>query len=519
MMNIRAAFRALVGSDSLKRRRDEVELAAIELEMAGIVAARDNLEAIIKNNPIQDPDELQWDDVFNIDAAGVHLSEDMSTQVLRTSRELCIATAHGKNIIANMVNFTIGKGMTMEPRVTDDAKKVAMKAFWLSWARRQLWPLKEEEIARRVFRDGEVFLRWFPNWDDIYFRFVAPERIYDPNHNISHGIKTKKKDVETVISYCYCPDRSKPQFTPLSVEKIDHIKIGVDSDTKRGLPYLFPVFDRVEQYDKWLRDRVILNRLRSAVALIRKHKGASPTQVDTFAKEAADLRTTSAATGFESRRRKILPGSIIDTGGATDYEFIAPNLDARDVAADGRSILLCVATGAGQTEYMVTGDASNANYSSTMVTREPVVKGFESWQKFFGVFWERIWVRVMSWGIRKGLGWSEEDVELGCEVTPSSRLMVLNVLDETTARNTMRDAGVISVPTWSREFGYDPEDELERQKKWEEAGGKANQETNSTGEDNDGDTRSKGESGGGGDPDVDGGSFKDPKKPKEADEP
>ena len=74
-------------------------------------------------------------------------------------------------------------------------------------------------------------------------------------------------------------------------------------------------------------------------------------------------------------------------------------------AGDGRHILLNIAAGSGLAEYMVTGDASNANYSSSMVAESPAVKEFEDIQDESKDAYIEIWDRVMENGMRykKGL--------------------------------------------------------------------------------------------------------------------
>ena len=65
--------------------------------------------------------------------------------------------------------------------------------------------------------------------------------------------------------------------------------------------------------------------------------------------------------------------------------------------------MLCTAAGAGLPEFMLTSDAANANYSSTMVAEGPAVKMFQSEQNFFANEFTQIWRWVMREAIAQQL--------------------------------------------------------------------------------------------------------------------
>ena len=53
-------------------------------------------------------------------------------------------------------------------------------------------------------------------------------------------------------------------------------------------------------------------------------------------------------------------------------------------------------------EFMLTSDASNGNYASTMVSEGPAVKMFQSEQQFFVEEFTRLWKRLMRDAMRLG---------------------------------------------------------------------------------------------------------------------
>ena len=74
------------------------------------------------------------------------------------------------------------------------------------------------------------------------------------------------------------------------------------------------------------------------------------------------------------------PGTILDAMAGTEYEFPAAGLDAGKYVIVLQAELRAIAARLVMPEFMLTSDASNANYSSTMVAEGPAVKMFERLQ-------------------------------------------------------------------------------------------------------------------------------------------
>jgi hypothetical protein len=72
--------------------------------------------------------------------------------------------------------------------------------------------------------------------------------------------------------------------------------------------------------------------------------------------------------------------AIIDTSDATDYQFPSEAAPVDKNVAAIQAELRAAAAALAMPEYMLSGDASNANYSSTMVAEGPAVKTFEAMQ-------------------------------------------------------------------------------------------------------------------------------------------
>ncbi len=153
-------------------------------------------------------------------------------------------------------------------------------------------------------------------------------------------------------------------------------------------------------FDEWLDIELQARKLQASIVLWRKVQG-SPSQVASIA-DAAQTSTVNDPMGT-ARKERYRPGSILTTSQATELEFLQPNTNFGDAVPLGRLLLLSTAAGAGVPEFMLTSDASNANFASTMVAEGPAVKLFESEQSFFTKEFSALWRWVMSEAVRQRL--------------------------------------------------------------------------------------------------------------------
>jgi len=174
-------------------------------------------------------------------------------------------------------------------------------------------------------------------------------------------------------------------------------------------------------------------------------------------------------------------------GGGVKYDMVAPNIQAADVQHDGRAILLAIATATRMAEYMVTGDASNANYASTMVSESPAVRAIENWQTFFEQEFNILFRKIIQSGISYGplptqskkITTQVESGELhtietkiptniNCDVEFPT-IISRNIKEETEAIIMQMNQGLISRETGRSRLGYDHKEEEEKIEKEESA--------------------------------------------------
>ena len=157
--------------------------------------------------------------------------------------------------------------------------------------------------------------------------------------------------------------------------QMQRLTANVDLSSPRGLPVFFALQNHLTDAVRTLKATGRIVEFRARIAMIRRHVNATRESVQQV------VETIKGDGGSPMKTARMYPyAAIIDASDATAYEF--PNEAApvdKNVAAI-QAELRAAAAALGMPEYMLSGDASNANYSSTMVAEGPAVKTFEALQ-------------------------------------------------------------------------------------------------------------------------------------------
>ena len=417
-----------------------------------------------------DPDEPYWDadgtrwlalgsQAPHGGQQGIPFTNEAEHAAIRLEcRALAVHNEFAINGHENRISYIVGTGhgyrVTPRPgrQVPDHLLQKAQEILWL-FLRRNLWHRRQQEIVRRRDRDGEVFLRFFPDPEGtLLVRFVEPEQVSTPDHlredpAASFGILTRPNDVESVLGYFVDGD-----YVP--AREIQHRKANVDLNVKRGLPLFYPVRKNLRRAEKLLRNMCAVAEIQSAIALIRKHSHLAWPAARDFPHAVAP-GTTAAAT---LPRQRFLPGTILDVYAGTDYEFPASGIDAARFVAVLQAELRAIAARLVMPEFMLTSDASNANYASTMVAEGPAVKMFQRLQQEMieedlQVMWRVLETAAQLRHIPPEL---LHDIDL--QAIPPT-LAVRDRLKEAQADAILVRSGAMSPQTMAMRHGLDPDRE------------------------------------------------------------
>jgi capsid protein len=297
-------------------------------------------------------------------------------------RALALSNEYAINGHENRVSYIVGSGHVSRVATPRDAtlQTVArdVQTVLDTFVRRNQWHKRQQEIVRRKDRDGECFIRLFAMEDgSTRIRFVEPGQVASPTQHAADpaaalGVQTDPADVETVMGY-WIDGRL------IDAGEIQHRKANVDANVRRGLPLFYPVRKNLRRAERLLRNMSTVAQIQSAIAVIRKHQAGTAAALEQFVRDQADAITTSP-TGREDFSRRYAPGTVLDVTAGTDYQFPAAGIDATRYVIVLQAELRAVAARLVMPEFMLTSDASNANYASTMVAEGPAVKMFQRLQ-------------------------------------------------------------------------------------------------------------------------------------------
>ena len=424
------------------------------------------------------------------DVLPVYINE-MGLKLIRDwSRRICQFNEFALNALENRVSYIVGKGFqyvvvpkrrkSMTPaqalNVVDagapDELAAAAQSVLDEFISRSRWNEREQECVRRCDRDGEAILRFFHVGEGrTAVRFVEPEYLTDiegGDHRM-YGVVTSPGDIEDVQFYSIVENPLAGWITSdIPANAILHIKANTDFDAKRGLPTLFPVRKNLERADKLLRNMSTMAQVQATFAVIRKHKQYAPSTVSAYQQGAADINVNMPISQRSLSIRQLVPGSIIDTSDKVEYDFPSAQVDASGLVAVLQAELRAIAARLVMPEFMLSVDASNANFASTMVAESPWVKKGERDQAFFarhfgdgehgkarcqGAMW-----RVLENAVEGGLLPAAVLTELEIQVEGPT-LVVRDKEGETKRAEMLSNAGILSDATWAKWEGLDLEQE------------------------------------------------------------
>jgi len=448
--------------------RMEIDAIARMQESFDMLAAN-----YVGNSDSDDPDTWQ---ALGVGPDGQREEGFCSETELTAARKQCRWLARENpfaiNVIETRISFVVGVGHTykaaaIKGQPVKEEELQALQDVVDEFVEMNDWHCRQAEIRRRRDRDGEVFLRLFIDAQTatVRVRFVEPGQVSQPKDytdpHFSFGVETDPKDVETVVAY-WVDGESVP------ADQIQHRKENVDATVKRGIPTLWGCRTHLDRALKLLRNMSVVTAVQAAIAMIRRHQGASNGQVQAFAAAGTVQGRQNPATGQIPRFRKEMGPRIIDANANTEYEFPTIGANAANGVGVLQAELRAVGARVGMPEFMISGDASNANYSSTLVAGSSADRTFQRLQASEMEADAAIMRRVVQLKIEAKLLPDDILDRAYIAVTPPT-ITISNRLEEARANQIEHQEGVLSAKTWAGKSGYDWDAESANQAEEREA--------------------------------------------------
>lgn len=339
-----------------------------------------------------------------------HIAQNQLVMIAM-ARKFFRFNAMARAAIMGVVKYVMGKGVNITPKSKDPRIWYIWKEFWTS--PRNNMKERQFEIVKRYFRDGEMYLIYFNKdngdqntWrstvrflDPIDIRYDGSEADKSITDKTNQGIVFDENDAETPITY-YVRDRLHPEkCVEVDAKTVQRRRFPLaDMDQARGESYLQQAMPYLTQFQSWLENRMILNKLRTAIVMIREIDG---TASDVSRVVSNSIPASNRAASGSGQKQSIKPGTIYTANAGVKLRMDAPNINAADVKDDGRAIILQICAATGLPEYMF-GDASNANYASSLVSESPTVKEIEFHQAILEGMWQEMFRRVIQAAVDAG---------------------------------------------------------------------------------------------------------------------
>lgn len=381
--------------------------------------------------------------------------------------------------IETRISYVVGAGHNYKvrprPGVEIDPETLEkVNAEILAFQEQNNWFRRQQEIQRRMDRDGEVFLRLFEHDGKLIVRFIEPEYVRTPPPQrvagqVDFGIEYTDQDVESVVAYWVSQGNSglgSQEFERVPAEQIQHRKNNVDMTVPRGIPTLWGVRNSLRRAWKLLRNMSTVASIQAAIAIVRKHTGITGGSVQQYAAAlATGLRKDQE--GNVKTYTKYPAGTILDTPPGVEITFPAAGIDTSKYVECIQAELRAIASRLCLPEFMLSADASNANYSSTLVAEGPAVKMFERLQS--DMIWHDSQIIVAALKVAERYGRLPagivDMVEIDAEAPTT---MIRDRLKEAQADQILLTLGLVSPQTVAARYGYNYDQEKELMSQQEE---------------------------------------------------
>lgn len=455
-------------TEQLQQARAEAELARLRIEAKALQRIEES-QSLLDNyiDPMDahlGPDGRRWLDISNDTAGesftGLIKTEDDLARARQTARYLAKYDPHAISILENSISFVVGTGIKyaaspVDPEDNDHRAAADLADAWLkAWFEKVGWWNRQVTARRREDRDGEVFIRLFPDDADgmANLRYVEPGQVKRPEGrqeaHYSWGIETKPGDVEDVRRYWV-------DGLPVDAGLIQHRK-NTDEGEKRGFPMLYALEPFLQRVHTTRKNMSIVFAAQAAIAAVRKSR-KSAVELEQMINSQASYTSTDAS-GRQTSFSSLKPGTIWDLDADTEVEFPTAKVDVDGGNKIVQSELRAVGVANAMAEFMISGDASNGNYSSILVAESPGIRRFGRLQvKQMKEDVDLIW-RAIGFAIERGDLPSNLAEMINIEGNPPS-LEVRNGKEDAERFQIEKTNGVLSVSTWRAKVGYDNDTE------------------------------------------------------------
>jgi hypothetical protein len=263
----------------------------------------------------------------------------------------------------------------------------------------------DREAHARSRDDGEAFLLLTSRpAGRVEARFLECEQITQPADSRpledwlgcgeefpsswTFGIHTPACETNRPLGYHVVFDGTGLDWDYIPAGRLEHLKRNVPANAKRGVSDFYPVLGDLEREAKLRRNTAHSAALQAAIAwILEPPAGTLSAQAQAPGSDLTVTRYQRPVAGGGSREQDVSlypPGTILRPSAGMIYKP-GPMGSERNpnFLLVGQYLLRAIAVRWNMPEYLISADASNANYASSLVAESPFVKAREADQQFY----------------------------------------------------------------------------------------------------------------------------------------
>lgn len=262
----------------------------------------------------------------------------------------------------------------------------------------------------RAYRDGELFIRIFPQDEAAIIRAIEPDQVRPPMGEgqegpWAFGIKTSEDDWDTPLEYSLV--YSKERYETVKANFIFHMKENVTRNVKRGISWLYTPSDELEGAQRLRTAAREGEKARQGISYIREHMAADKNTIETLTSSLSTGHITKTDIDGVSRdvqMQRQEPGTVVDIPKGLEYKPGPASGPSNHEAArvSEEQALLAVAACFNVSSFMVTGNGDASSYASAVVAESPQQQLVITTQEKHTKFWQNVYKAVIEIEIEKG---------------------------------------------------------------------------------------------------------------------
>ena len=360
-------------------------------------------------------------------------TEQDLARIRGAARQLSSMTAVTVGALDSLANYVLAGGFTFtshsefeQPRLVTAVQRVINEFLDENDFAGGL----DRELHHRSREDGEAFIALNAvAGGKIRARVLEPEQIVEPANpraieewlgssseaggSWTFGIHTPVSAVDSPRGYHVVFDSAGREWDYLVVDRVQHIKRNSPRNAKRGVSDFQVIQGDLEREAKLRRNTIEGAALQAAIAwILQAPPGTTAGQMQGLVGGDGPKGGRQVISGTSRAALNYPPGTILKPSAGLEYRP-GPMGSERNpnFVLVGQYVLRSIGVRWNMPEYLISGDASNANYASALVAESPFVKAREADQQFYRRHWYcLIWkVLRLAWEsgrfARLGVSW------------------------------------------------------------------------------------------------------------------